>query len=277
MEGNNTKTIFLEVGNTHNITFENSKCKVSLVKDQALLKKREHEELKEEYSTMVLCSFSHELRTPLNGVIAVTEALYEELNNIVLNTPSNSTFGCTIKHVEMSQMAFRSSKLLFYLVSGILTLAQNDAEQFELNYKRVNIIDIVKYCLDLVIGQAKMRGLNVIQDYRMKENEKFLLDEMKIKIILISMLLNAVKYTFTGEIGVKITMIQGFILISVHDTGIGIDEYLLNTLFTMFSKIENKPFGSSTPIHGTILYIYIYIHKYIYKTIYRNRIWFDSI
>ena len=104
---------------------------------------------------------------------------------------------------------------------------------------------------------------------------------MKYQIILITLLINAAKYTFQGYIKVNLWIEEQmeslreeaekpkvYLITSVEDTGIGISQEAQNSLFQMFGKLQNEGNAKHrSPIHGNI-YIYIYI-------IYRCGFWIE--
>ena len=86
------------------------------------------------------------------------------------------------------------------------------------------------------------------------------------------MLLNATKYTFTGEINVCVWMEDNYLLTSVEDTGIGMSELEMNSLFHMFRKLDQPklqhgrassltPRPSNTSLHGIIVYIVYFVNR----------------
>ena len=266
-DNTNSESYFLECGDANSITFKEEECKLYLIKDQTLFKKSTHERLKAEYSNMLLCSLSHELRTPLNGIVGVLEIQLPNLSpeKCLQNAEFNE---------ELCLNALRSSKLLWYLISGILALTQLQAGELKFKYSTVSPLSSLHYCLDLIRKEAESRGVQIIQEYRTEKmlSEVVYIDELKYQIILITLLINAAKYTFHGYIKVDLwveerrgslgeeTEAEGlcaYLMTSVEDTGIGISEEEQNSLFQMFGKLQNtkehnekgKP---SSPIHGNI-------------------------
>ena len=261
---------FLECGEATSITFKEEECRLYLIKDQTLLKKSTHERLKAEYSNMLLCSLSHELRTPLNGIVGVLEIQQPNLSpeKCIQNAENNE---------ELCLNALRSSKLLWYFVSGILALTQLQAGELKFKYSKVSPLSSLHYCIDLIRKEAESRGVQIIQEYRTEKmlNEVVYIDELKYQIILITLLINAAKYTFQGYIKVDIWIedhIESlreeaekplvYLMTSVEDTGIGISEKAKTSLFQMFGKLQNEEKDKhNNPIHGNIYMLYIYIYR----------------
>ena len=257
-EEDGKKSLFLECGKGVNLIFEEEECILYLIKDQTELKKREHEALKSEYSTMLLCSLSHELRTPLNGILGVLEA---QLPNLA----PEYCLEFADSNEELCLNALRSSKLLWYFVSGILALTQFQTGELKVKYEIVHPVECVKYCIDLIRKEVESRGIELKEEYS-GNKEGYLMDELKYQIIVITLLLNAAKYTFKGYIKVSIWREGEVLMTSVQDTGIGIADSTQLTLFQLFGKLQHidhensQIYQHSTPIHGTYLIIYIYIY-----------------
>ena len=256
-----SESYFLECGEATSITFKEEECKLYLIKDQTLLKKSTHERLKAEYSNILLCSLSHELRTPLNGIVGVLEIQLPNLSpeKCVQNAENNE---------ELCLNALRSSKLLWYLISGILALTQLQAGELKFNYSKVSPLSSIHYCLDLIRKEVESRGVQIILEYRTEKmlNEIVYIDELKYQIILITLLINAAKYTFQGYIKVDLWVEEriesvgeereisrvAYLMTSVEDTGIGISEEEQTFLFQMFGKLQKERGSKPSPIHGNI-------------------------
>ena len=259
-----SESYFLECGRGTSITFKEEECTLYLIKDQTILKKSTHERLKAEYSNMLLCSMSHELRTPLNGIVGVLEIQLPNLSpeKCLQNAQNNE---------ELCLNALRSSKLLWYLVSGILALTQFQAGELKFKYSRVSPLSSLHYCLDLIRQEAESRGVQIIEEYRTEKmlSEVLYIDELKYQIILITLLINAAKYTFQGYIKVDLWIeereerlveeideeasFNAYLMTSVEDTGIGISEETQLSLFQLFGKLQNDGKDKSSPIHGNII------------------------
>ena len=239
-----SNSYFLECKKATSITFKDEACSLYLIKDQTLLKKSTHERLKAEYSNMLLCSMSHELRTPLNGIVGVLEI---QLPNLALDKCLQNAQN----NQELCLNALRSSKLLWYLVSGILALTQLHTRELKFKYTKISPLSSLQYSLDLIRKEAETRGVQIIEEYpRDMLTEEVFIDELKYQIILTSLLINADKYTFQGYIKVDLSIEErkvnseedkynSFLTTSVEDTGIGISDEAQDSLFQMFGKLQH--------------------------------------
>ena len=246
------------------LIFQNINCLISVTKDVTAIKEQEHKKLQEKYQNMLLCMISHELRTPLNGIHINLEHLLPNLSNREI----------CIENIEINQelcsAAIQSSKRLWYFINGILLLAQVQADELIITPKEINIRKVTYECMDLFRYEYNERKLDItvnIQIYN-KEEEIVYIDEMKYQIILISLLMNAMKYTFQGFVRILIYFEldeygEKSLITIVEDSGIGIEYTRIPTLFKMFSKLEALDSDDQTLIHGNIIYIYVYIYIFI--------------
>lgn len=191
--------------------------------------------LKDEF----LANMSHELRTPLNAVIGISEALQEGIYGVL-----------TEKQKQSLQIIERSGNHLLSLINDILDLSKIEAGQIELNYTPTNISQLCQSSLAFIKQQAFQKRIQV--EFNIPPQlPKLLLDERRIRQVLINLLNNAVKFTPEGgQISLEVThhrlvtkeplqSSQDFIRIAVIDTGIGIAPENLHKLFQPFVQIDS--------------------------------------
>ncbi|MEE3717068.1 GAF domain-containing protein [Tumidithrix elongata RA019] len=186
--------------------------------------------LKDEF----LANMSHELRTPLNAILGMAEGLQEEV------------FGeITIKQRLALQTIERSGSHLLELINDILELAKIEAEQVQLHCTSVSIEQICLASLAFIKQQAYQKQLQI--EVKIQPNlPTILLDERRIRQVLINLLNNAVKFTPEGGhitleamlVSPQPSSLQNFVQIAVTDTGIGIAPENLNKLFKPFVQID---------------------------------------
>jgi PAS domain S-box-containing protein len=185
--------------------------------------------LKDEF----LANMSHELRTPLNAILGTTEGLQEEVFGQLDESQKRA-----IAIIE------RSGRHLLDLINDILDLSKIESGKLELQVAPVSIDYLCKSSLTFVRQQATQKGLHLCSTIPQGLPE-ISVDERRIRQVLINLLSNAVKFTPEGgsvELVVN-TEIQDtgcFLLISVHDTGIGIAEENLEKIFQSFVQIDSS-------------------------------------
>jgi signal transduction histidine kinase/HAMP domain-containing protein len=173
-----------------------------------------------------LANMSHELRTPLNAIIGFSEVLGERL------------FGeLNEKQAEYTDDILTSGRHLLSLINEILDLSKVEAGRMDLELSKFDLSLAIDNARTFVRERATKHGitLDVTVDDRLGD---FVGDERKIKQILLNLLSNAVKFTPEGgRIGIKAKQADGFVEISVTDTGIGIAPEDQPKIFEEFRQV----------------------------------------
>jgi PAS domain S-box-containing protein len=191
--------------------------------------------LKDEF----LANMSHELRTPLNAILIISESLQEEVYG-TLNPQQRRALTDVVE----------SGQHLLALINDILDLSKIEAGKVELQYSAVNIAAVCQASLRLVREQALKKGHSVSL-LLPSDTLTVLLDERRLKQMLVNLLSNAVKFTPNdGKIGLEVSLPPGAeeIHFVVWDTGIGIHEDKLSRLFQPFAQLDgalNRQYGGT--------------------------------
>ena len=176
-----------------------------------------------------LANMSHEIRTPINAVIGMNEMILRENENEAVD--------------EYAQNIKRASSMLLELVNEILDFSKIESGQLELvedKYYLANIIHDEKLLLDTRIGG---RPIDIQIEVDSKLPTALCGDELRIKQILTNLLSNAAKYTEKGTITLKvffqwINNERISLCFQIKDTGTGIKEEDLPTLFEKFRRLD---------------------------------------
>ena len=183
--------------------------------------------LKDEF----LANMSHELRTPLNAILGMTEGLQD------------SIFG-DINGLQRKALATieRSGSHLLELINDILDIAKIEAGQIELEMTPTELLPLCQSSLVFVKQQALKKKIRLDVQIPLGLPD-LLVDERRIRQVLINLLNNAVK--FTPEYG-SITLTakpspdrKDYLTIAIEDTGIGISTTDLGKLFQPFVQIDS--------------------------------------
>ncbi len=183
-------------------------------------------EVANQHKSEFLANMSHELRTPLNAIIGFSEVLLERMFGEVNE-----------KQAEYLQDVLSSGRHLLSLINDILDLSKIEAGRMELELVTFDLPMAVANALTLVQERASRHGvaLDLSVD---KALGPFVADERKFKQILLNLLSNAVKFTPEGgRINVKAMPANGFVEISVSDTGIGIAPEDQEAIFEEFRQV----------------------------------------
>ena len=191
-----------------------------------------------------LSNMSHELRTPLNHILGFTELILDKHLG-----PLN------LVQQEYLTDVHTSSNHLLSLINDILDLSKIETGKFELQLSDVNLKAVLESSLIIIKDQAVKHGLQL--SFRCADiSEIIRADERKLKQILYNLLSNAVKFTPDGgKICLSANRVlssavslsepspisaEKFIVISVADTGIGINAADLERVFNSFEQVENS-------------------------------------
>ena len=185
---------------------------------------REMDRLKSEF----LANMSHELRTPLNSIIGYVQLLLMDLEGEI---PEESYED--MKSVETN------SKHLLNLINDVLDLARIEAGRMELHMENMDVASL----LDIV--RHNNAGLFIDSDLTFTvetqpDLPKIYADPIRITQVLNNLISNAFKFTETGGITVRAYRKDSGVCIAVEDTGIGIAEKDLTTIFERFRQVDGS-------------------------------------
>ncbi|WP_242511044.1 sensor histidine kinase [Aliivibrio finisterrensis] len=195
----------------------------------------EIEKVKAESSTKAKSSFlanmSHEIRTPLNGIIGMSDILAEtDL------TPVQSEYLSTIE---------TSSQALLLLINDILDLSKIESGNLVLVPQQSHVAEVAYDTLTVVLSKASDKGLALQIELAPNLPDTVMLDEHRLRQVLMNLMSNAVKFTQNGAVILSInyeeeTKTRGKLLFSVKDTGIGIHKDKLQQIFEPFTQGDSS-------------------------------------
>jgi signal transduction histidine kinase len=198
--------------------------------------------------TKFLANMSHELRTPLNAIIGFSEV-------IKLNAQQPKE-----RYPEYAQYIHDAAIHLLELINGILDLARIEAGKVELEEEDVSISDLI-YSAVTTVRPLADKKLVVIECRHRRTDALIRVDQTKFKQVLLNLLSNAVKFTQpSGSVVVDCRHdMQGDLVISVKDTGVGIPPEQLQKVLEPFEQVEdhltrrNEGTGLGLPIAKALI------------------------
>jgi signal transduction histidine kinase len=211
-----------------------------------------------QHKSEFLANMSHELRTPLNAVIGFSEVLSERM------------FGeLNEKQEEYLKDIHASGTHLLSLINDILDLSKIEAGRMELELTDFHLPTALDSALTLVRERAGRRGiaLQMNVDSRVDQIQA---DERKIRQVVLNLLSNAIKFTPEGgRIEILAALKDGFVEVSVSDTGVGIAPEDQDAVFEEFRQVGT----AAKKVEGTGLGLTL-CRKFV--ELHAGRIWVKS-
>jgi len=225
------------------------------------------EQLKEmdRLKSQFLANMSHELRTPLNSIIGFSRVILKGIDGPLTD----------MQRTDL-QAVYDSGQHLLKLINDILDISKVQAGKMELSFEDADLREIIEGAMTTAIALVKDKPVELQQS--IAPNLPIIrADPRRIRQVIINLLGNAAKFTEEGNICVEAAVAlpqtgetPTEVIISVADSGLGIAEEKLGTIFEEFTQVD----GSSTRrAGGTGLGLSISRH---FVELHGGRIWVES-
>jgi PAS domain S-box-containing protein len=199
---------------------------------------REQAEAANQAKSEFLANMSHELRTPMNAILGFGQLLKYETKDPL-----------SASHRDSVEQILKGGEHLLELINEILDLAKIEARKVTLSIEDVPLGPLIEECLTLVQPLVESYGIQPILLVPTSEGHMLHADYTRVKQVLLNLLSNAIKYNNAG--GTVTVSCQegeaGMLRFNVADTGPGIPEDKLESLFEPFNRLG----AETTEVEGT--------------------------
>jgi PAS domain S-box-containing protein len=198
--------------------------------EQALAEAKAHAEDSNRSKSEFLANMSHEIRTPLNGVLGMLQLLK--------GTPMDMEQGGYV------DKAHDAARRLLSLLSDILDFSKIEAGKLTLRTAPFALKDVFDMVSTVLGGSAMKKGVSLRLNIDKDVPERLMGDDARIRQILFNLVGNALKFTSSGSVRVQAWSRSGrgtggiWLYLSVTDTGIGISESAIATIFDRFTQSD---------------------------------------
>src|SRR5690554_5421356 len=192
--------------------------------NRALVKAKEDAVRRARARANFLASMSHEIRTPLNGVLGMLGLALESEKD-----PGQR---------NRIDIALKAGENLLGLLNDILDISKVEAGKLSLETIPFSMRELIDECTTLHRQQAEGKQIQLISETDPDLPACFLGDPTRTRQIINNLLGNAIKFTDTGSVKVRTSWTGGSLRIEVIDTGIGMSEQGLKSIFSPFSQAD---------------------------------------
>ncbi|MGW2713473.1 HAMP domain-containing protein, partial [Streptomyces sp. NPDC001356] len=195
--------------------------------------------LASKYKSEFLANMSHELRTPLNSLLILAQLLAQ-----------NPSRNLTPKQVEYAGIIHSAGSDLLQLINDILDLSKVEAGKMDVSPERVPLRQLIDYVEATFRPMTSQKSLDFTVTTAPGAPADLLTDDSRLRQILRNLLSNAVKFTEQGSVELRVEpaggdevpdgVVRGGAVVAfrVKDTGIGIPEQQLETIFGAFQQAD---------------------------------------
>jgi signal transduction histidine kinase len=223
------------------------------------VKRREEAEILSRAKSEFISMASHQLRTPLTVIKGYISMILD------------GSYGkIDVKTKRVLGNVSISTERLVKIIEDLLNISRIELGKMDLEKKPTDIKKMIdNICKEIKI-KAQEKNLKLIWEKPKSKLPKLNIDELKIRQVIYNIVDNAIKYTQTGKVEIKLSRENSNLVINISDTGRGFSKKDNTKLFELFSRGEA---GTDTFVEGTGMGLYV-AKKFV--TLHKGKIWADS-
>jgi PAS domain S-box-containing protein len=217
--------IFRTLGDQLAIAIENARA--FQIQQETAERLREVDRLKSQF----LANMSHELRTPLNSIIGYSEVLLDGLDGDLSEDA-----------IEDVEAIHNGGKHLLSIINDVLDLAKIEAGQMLIDRREADVATVIEDVVSTVQILIKDKPDLVLEVHVPDNLPTVYGDMLRMKQMMMNLVNNAIKFTESGSVRIEAAPHNGHeVVISVTDTGIGMNEHEMAGLFQQFHQVDGSP------------------------------------
>ncbi len=196
--------------------------------EQELIIAKEKAEESDRLKSSFLANMSHEIRTPMNGILGFAELL--KAPDLKGERQKN--------YIEIIE---KSGKRMLNIINDIVDISKIEAKLMKVYMSETNINEQIEYIYTFFKPEVERKGIQISFSNSLPAGESIVTtDREKIYAVLTNLIKNAVKYTIEGSIEIGYERKDSNLEFFVRDTGIGIPEDKLKSIFDRFVQAGNR-------------------------------------
>jgi len=211
-------SVLQNIANQITIALENARTYVT--EREAARRLRELDRSKRRF----LANMSHELRTPLTNIIGFSRLMLKGLSGTLTDQQRNDI-----------QIIYHNGQHLLGLINDLLDISHIEAGMMELEFREVNLVNLINSVMSTASALVRDKDIELQQEIA-PNLPTVQADGARIRQVLLQLLANASKFTDQGAITVRAWYADDQVLVSVSDTGVGIQPDDYDRIFQQFEQ-----------------------------------------